>query len=144
MYPEYLYFISNGVCIFTMSPGIAYIFGVKYGMFLVPIPLHSFLLLYSMALNKTSKRSRTFFLFFLDKIMNIAMTPELHSCTATDLNTANMYKKKMKTYTFVCLTFHQATMFMNKLFIPLILLRLIYHHNLKNVVYLSLFIDSIP
>ena len=42
------------------------------------------------------------------------MSPELHSHTIMDLNTANMYNKKMKKYTFVCLTSHQMSMLMNK------------------------------
>ena len=42
------------------------------------------------------------------------MSPELHSPTTTDLNTANMYNNKMKKYTFVCLTSHQMSMLMNK------------------------------
>ena len=82
-----------------MSPGIAYIFGVKYSMFLVPRPMQSLLLLNTMVLYKISKRSRTILLFLLDNIMNIAKSPELHSSTVTDLNSANMYNMKMKKYT---------------------------------------------
>ena len=46
--------------------------------------------------------------------MNISMSPELHSPTSTDLYTANMYNKKMKKYTFVCLTYPQMSMLMDK------------------------------
>ena len=46
--------------------------------------------------------------------MNTAMSPELHSPTVTDLNTVNMYNKKVKKYTFVCLTYHQMSMLIDK------------------------------
>ena len=46
--------------------------------------------------------------------MNITMSPELHSPTVTYLNTANKCNKKMKKYTFKCLTSHQMSILMNK------------------------------
>ena len=51
---------------------------------------------------------------FLDKIRNIAMSPELHSPTVTVLSPAKVYNRKMKLYTFVCLTSYQMILLMNK------------------------------
>ena len=45
------------------------------------------------------------FLFFIDKIINIAMSPKLLSPTVTDLNTVNMYNMKMKKYRVVLYDF---------------------------------------
>ena len=49
---------------------------------------------------KTNKSSRAIFQYFLDKIMNIAVSTELDPLTVTDLDTANMYNKKVKKYKF--------------------------------------------
>ena len=46
--------------------------------------------------------------------MNIEISPELHSPNIADLNTPSLYNKKMKKYTFACLTVHQMSMLMNK------------------------------
>ena len=50
---------------FAMSVGIAYIFGVKYSMFLVPRTLQSHLLLHIMVLNKPVKVLEPFSYFFM-------------------------------------------------------------------------------
>ena len=56
------------------------------------------------------------FLFLLDKVMNNAMSPELHSPTVTDLITVNMYEyiRKMKLHIIVCLTNFQMILLMMK------------------------------
>ena len=63
---------------------------------------------------KASRSYSTSFHFFLDKIRNIAMSPELHSPTVTVLSPAKLYNRKMKLYTFVCLTSYQMILLMNK------------------------------
>ena len=42
------------------------------------------------------------------------MSPELHSPTVTVLSPAKLYNRKMKLYTFVCLTSYQMILLMNK------------------------------
>ena len=42
------------------------------------------------------------------------MSPELHSPTVTVLSPAKLYNRKMKVYTFVCLTSYQIVLLMNK------------------------------
>ena len=63
---------------------------------------------------KASRSYSTSFHFFLDKIRNIAMSPELHSPTVTVLSPPKLYNRKMKLYTFVCLTSYQMILLMNK------------------------------
>ena len=45
---------------------------------------------------------------------NIAISPELHSHTVTVLFPAKLYNRKMKLYTFVCITSYQMILLMNK------------------------------
>ena len=42
------------------------------------------------------------------------MSPELHSPTVTVLSPAKLFNRKMKLYTFVCLTSYQMILLMNK------------------------------
>ena len=85
------------------------------------------------------------FIFFQDKIRNIAMSPELHSPTVTVLSPAKLYNRNMKLYTFVCLTSYQMILLMNKTnHSTFFLLKLSYQQALKSVVYLSLFRYSPP
>ena len=56
-----------------------------------------------MNFNLLVKSLEPFSYFFLGKIMNIAMSPELHSPTVTDMNTLNIYNKKMKKDVFICM-----------------------------------------
>ena len=42
------------------------------------------------------------------------MSPELHSPTVKVLSPAKLYNRKMKLYTFVCLTSYQMILLMNK------------------------------
>ena len=67
-----------------------------------------------MVLNKSQQKLKHQFSFFLDKIRNIIMSPELHSPTVTVLSPAKLYNRKMKLYTFVCLTSYQMILLMNK------------------------------
>ena len=67
-----------------------------------------------MVLYKSYQKLRYQFSFFLDKIRNIAMSPELHSPTVTVLSPAKLYNRKMKLYTFVCLKSYQMILLMNK------------------------------
>ena len=63
---------------------------------------------------KISRSYSASFHFFLDKIRNIAMSPELHSPTVTVFSPAKIYNRKMKLYTSVCLTSYQMILLMNK------------------------------
>ena len=67
-----------------------------------------------MVLYKSQQKLKHQFSFFLDKIRNIAVSPELHSPTVTVLSPAKLYNRKMQLYTFVCLTSYQMILLMNK------------------------------
>ena len=97
-----------------MSPCIVPILEEKRSIFPVLRILLSLFLLHSMVLYKSRQKLRHQFSFFLDKIRNIAMSPELHSPTVTVLSPAKLYNNKMKLYTFVCLTSYKMILLMNE------------------------------